>query len=177
MKPLFAASSSRRDFLATLGALTGFAAVSASVAQLRAQPPKPPTGKAAPGAIAAATSRAITIYKEPNCGCCKLWVAHVQKAGFVATVHDTTDMATVKTSMGVPDALQSCHTARIGSYTIEGHVPADVIVKLLDEKPVGRGLAVPGMPMGSPGMEGGRAERYQVILFDAAGKARVYASR
>ena len=101
----------------------------------------------------------------------------MQKAGFIATVNDTSDMATVKSAMGVPEALQSCHTARIGSYTIEGHVPADVIIKLLDEKPEGRGLAVPGMPSGSPGMEGGRVERYAVLLFDRMGKSRVYASR
>jgi hypothetical protein len=87
-------------------------------------------------------------------------------------------MATVKASMGVPDALGSCHTARVGSYTIEGHVPADLIRKLLAEKPVARGLAVPGMPMGSPGMEqGGQKDRYDVLLFDKAGKTKVFASR
>ncbi len=120
----------------------------------------------------------MTVYKDPNCGCCELWVAHVKQAGFAVTVRDTSDMATVKASMGVPDALGSCHTARVGSYTIEGHVPADLIRKLLAEKPVARGLAVPGMPMGSPGMEqGGQKDRYDVLLFDKAGKTKVYASR
>ena len=159
---------SRREFLATIGALVATGAAS----RLSAQP-----ARASAGAKPVVAPRAITIYKDPNCGCCKLWVAHMQKAGFIATVNDTTDMATVKGAMGVPDALQSCHTARIGSYTIEGHVPADVIIKLLDEKPEGRGLAVPGMPSGSPGMEGGRVERYAVLLFDRMGKSRVYASR
>ncbi len=120
----------------------------------------------------------MTVYKDPNCGCCEQWVAHVKQAGFAVTVRDTADMPTVKASMGVPDALGSCHTARVGTYTIEGHVPADLIRKLLAEKPVARGLAVPGLPMGSPGMEqGGQKDRYDVLLFDKAGKTKVYASR
>ena len=102
---------------------------------------------------------------------------HFQGAGFVTTVRDTTDMTTVKASMGVPKALESCHTARIGSYVIEGHVPADVIVKLLQTKPLALGLAVPGMPMGSPGMEGGKPDKYDIMLFDKTGKSRVFASR
>lgn len=158
---------SRRDFLrAAAGVAAGLAAGAvsfAAIGDLAAQPAAP---------------RAITIYKDPNCGCCKEWVEHVRKAGFVPTVHDTTDMASVKSSMGVPKALESCHTARIGSYTIEGHVPADLITRLLKEKPVGRGLAVPGMPAGSPGMEmGGRKDKYDIMLFDKSGRSRVYASR
>jgi hypothetical protein len=120
----------------------------------------------------------MTIYKDPNCGCCTEWVKHVQAAGFVATVRDTADMDTVKASMGVPATLKSCHTAKVGAYVVEGHVPADLIVRLLIEKKSdARGLAVPGMPMGSPGMEGSRKDRYDVMLFDKAGKAKVYASR
>lgn len=90
-----------------------------------------------------------------------------------------TDMNTVKRSFGVPVALESCHTARIGRYTIEGHVPADLISRLVKENvATARGLAVPGMPVGSPGMEmGNQKDRYDVILFDATGKTRVYASR
>ena len=102
----------------------------------------------------------------------------MKAAGFSATVHDTADMASVKSSMGVPSGLESCHTARVGNYTIEGHVPADVIERLLKEAPAGRGLAVPGMPAGSPGMEmGGRKDKYDIMLFDRSGKSRVYASR
>jgi hypothetical protein len=120
----------------------------------------------------------MTVYKDPNCGCCEQWVAHVRQAGFAVTVRDTSDMPTVKAAMGVPEALGSCHTARVGAYTIEGHVPADVIKQLLAEKPVARGVAVPGMPVGSPGMEqGGRKDRYDVLLFDKAGRTRVFASR
>ena len=126
----------------------------------------------------ATTDRAITVYKDPNCGCCTEWVKHLRQAGFVPTVRDMTDMVTVKTSFGVPSALESCHTARIGRYTIEGHVPADLIARILKEQPVARGLAVPGMPVGSPGMEmGNQKDRYDVLLFDAAGKTRVFASR
>lgn len=133
---------------------------------------------ARPRAADAQPLPAMTVYKDPNCGCCEQWVAHVKQAGFAVTVRDTSDMATVKASMGVPDALGSCHTARVGAYVIEGHVPADVIRKILAEKPAGRGLAVPGMPVGSPGMEqGGRKDRYDILLFDKAGKTRVYASR
>ena len=120
----------------------------------------------------------VTVYKDPTCGCCELWVDHLKAAGFAVTVRDTSDMASVKASFGVPEALGSCHTARAGSYTIEGHVPADLIRKLLAEKPVARGLAVPGMPIGSPGMEqGSRKDRYDVLLFDKTGRTTVYASR
>ena len=132
----------------------------------------------APSVHAQAPVRAMTVYKDPNCGCCEQWVSHVRNAGFTVTVRDTADMESVKASLGVPAGLGSCHTARVGTYTIEGHVPADLIVKLLKDKPVARGLAVPGMPMGSPGMEqGGQKDAYDVLLFDKAGKSRVYASR
>lgn len=141
-------------------------------------------GLAAVGRTAWAQSTAqpaikdMTVYKDPNCGCCSQWVDHVKKAGFTVTVRDTADMDSVKASFGVPNALASCHTARVGNYAIEGHVPADLIVKLLKEQPAGRGLAVPGMPVGSPGMEmGSRKDAYDVLLFDKAGKTRVYASR
>ena len=123
------------------------------------------------------TVRDITVYKDPNCGCCTEWVKHLKKAGFTVTVRDTAEMETVKRSFGVPQALESCHTGRIGQYSIEGHVPADLIVKLVTEQPKGRGLAVPGMPMGSPGMEGSPKQAYDVLLFDAAGKTSVYAKR
>ncbi len=157
---------SRRDMLATAAALL----VSA---RLGAQPAK---------AVSASTGKApirdIVVYKNPNCGCCGDWVKHMRANGFKVTVHDMTDMDSVKQSMGVPASLASCHTGRIGKYSIEGHVPADLVAKLVDEQPAGRGLAVPGMPQGSPGMEqGGKKDKYDVLLFDASGKTRVYASR
>jgi hypothetical protein len=139
---------------------------------------------AAPSAGASITAmvrddqpRAMTVYKSPTCGCCSAWIEHVQKAGFTCTVRDLPDLTEVKASFGIPRALESCHTAQIGGYLVEGHVPADLIQKLLREKPTARGLAVPGMPIGSPGMEGGTPERYQVLLFDKAGTTRVFATR
>jgi hypothetical protein len=122
------------------------------------------TASAATGASAAA-KRVIQVSKDPNCGCCSGWVEHLRSNGFTATVVDAADMQAVKQRLGVPAELASCHTAEIAGYVIEGHVPAYAINRLLAEKPQARGLAVPGMPIGSPGMEGGTPEAYEVILF------------
>jgi amino-acid N-acetyltransferase len=104
-------------------------------------------------------------------------VKHMEKAGFNVTVRDTPDMDGMKQSVGLPVALASCHTAVIGNYLIEGHVPADLVQKFLAEKSAARGLTVPGMVVGSPGMEGATREKYDVLLFEKNGKSRVYASR
>jgi len=113
----------------------------------------------------------ITVWKDPSCGCCGGWVEHLRRNGFVATVVETLAVQSIKAERRVPAELASCHTAEIAGYTIEGHVPADAINKLLAEKPAARGLAVPGMPIGSPGMEGGTPEVYDVMLFgDSATK-------
>lgn len=114
----------------------------------------------------------ITVWKDPNCGCCGSWVEHLRRNGFVATVIESTDAQTIKSQRGVPTELASCHTAEVAGYTIEGHVPAGAILRLLSEKPVARGLAVPGMPIGSPGMEGGTPVVYDVILFGSSAPAR-----
>lgn len=114
----------------------------------------------------------ITVWQDPNCGCCGGWVEHLRRNGFVATVVETADVQAVKAQRQVPAELASCHTAETGGYTIEGHVPALAILRLLAEKPAGRGLAVPGMPIGSPGMEGGKPKAYDVILFGAGAPAR-----
>jgi hypothetical protein len=127
--------------------------------------------------VFAAPSPVVTVYKDPACECCTKWVKHVAANGFVVSVRDVHNMDEIKRTMNVPAALQSCHTAVVGRYVIEGHVPADVIKKLLAQKSPAYGLAVPGMPVGSPGMEGGRAEHYDVIAFERDGKTRVYASR
>ncbi|MBV6521771.1 MAG: hypothetical protein MNPFHGCM_01915 [Gemmatimonadaceae bacterium] len=120
----------------------------------------------------------MTVYKTPTCGCCKEWVKHVQGAGFAPKVIDMDDLTKIKQEAGVPDRLQSCHTAYVGAFVIEGHVPADLIQKMLKEKPAIRGLAVPGMVTGSPGMEmGDRKDPYDVIAFTKDGKSRVYAKR
>ncbi len=121
----------------------------------------------------------MTVYKDPNCGCCSLWVEHAQKAGFTVRVADTHDLAGVKRDLGVPARLASCHTVVIGQFLVEGHVPADDVKRLLRERPAGvRGIAVPGMPIGSPGMEQGPPsgyQRYDVIAFTATGQTSVFA--
>jgi hypothetical protein len=122
----------------------------------------------------------MTVYKTPTCGCCRLWVTHAQSVltGYDIKTLDMDDLTEVKTRLGVPAGLQSCHTAITGPYVFEGHVPADLIKRFVAARPKALGLAVPGMPMGSPGMEmGGSKERYDVLLFDKAGKTRVYAQR
>lgn len=117
---------------------------------------------------------AVTVSKDPNCGCCSGWVDHLRKAGFLVSVVDTNDMPAVKARLGVPSKLGSCHTAEVGGYVVEGHVPADAIARLLREAPRAKGLAVPGMPVGSPGMEGGTPQEYDVLLFGEDGH-RVFA--
>ncbi len=122
----------------------------------------------------------MTVYKSPSCGCCKLWVDHAKSAGFTVREVNTDDLNTVKREMGIAPRLASCHTVVVGSYVVEGHVPADDVKRLLRERPAGvRGLAVPGMPIGSPGMEQGppsQYERYQVLAFTATGTTSVFAT-
>jgi hypothetical protein len=144
------ASMTRR---AVVTALSG-AAILASLAPSPAQSPK------------------IVVNRDPTCGCCSGWVEHLRKSGFAAEVVESTDMNRVKTRLGVPQALAACHTAEIEGYVIEGHVPASAIRRLLAEKPRAKGLAVPGMPAGSPGMEvdGAAPETYSVILFGPSGQ-------
>ena len=120
----------------------------------------------------------IKVYKLSTCGCCALWVDHMRAAGFKLDVEDTDDMVAVKLDAGLPPQLQSCHTSFVGDYVFEGHIPAEVIARFLAEAPDARGLAVPGMPIGSPGMEvGDRVDPYDVIRFDAHGGTSVYESR
>ncbi|WP_186418150.1 DUF411 domain-containing protein [Bosea sp. CS1GBMeth4] len=118
----------------------------------------------------------MTVTRDPNCGCCGSWVAHVRAAGFTVEVVEVADVAPLKQRLGVPDALASCHTAEIGGYVVEGHVPAEAIRRLLVERPQATGLAVPGMPLGSPGMDvpGQAPDRYEVVIF-SAGRQNVFA--
>lgn len=123
----------------------------------------------------------LTVFKDPECGCCQEWVAHMAAAGFRPAVQDVADMDAIKARYGVPAALRACHTAIVGGYVVEGHVPAADVRRLLRERPsvagrAARGLAVPGMPAGSPGMEGARSERYAVLAFDAAGASTRFAA-
>ncbi|AWM89075.1 DUF411 domain-containing protein [Microvirga sp. 17 mud 1-3] len=123
-------------------------------------------------AAMAETLPKMVVTKDPSCGCCGAWIDHVSKAGFSAEVIESSEVNRLKARLGVPQALASCHTAEVGGYVIEGHVPADAIKRLLAQKPQARGLAVPGMPVGSPGMEvaGAENDTYDVILFGPAGQ-------
>jgi hypothetical protein len=117
----------------------------------------------------------IDVYKSPTCGCCVKWIDHLKANGFTVRSHDTRDLTQHKQRLGIPAGYESCHTAEIGGYVIEGHVPARDIKRLLKEKPQARGLSVPGMPIGSPGMEqGSHKDPYEVILLDKNGAPRVY---
>ena len=119
----------------------------------------------------------IKVYKTPTCGCCKAWVQHLRDNGFKVETIDMPDLSTVKLRYGVTPKLEACHTAVVNGYVVEGHVPADVIMRLLKEHPAVTGVAVPGMPGGSPGMEGASRERYDILTFDHAGHTKVYAHK
>ncbi len=115
----------------------------------------------------ATAKTAMEVWKDPNCGCCKDWIVLMEKAGFEVKVHDVGNAA-VRAKLGLPTKLGSCHTALVGGYVVEGHVPAADVHKLLKEKPKALGITVPGMPVGSPGMDGpeynGRKDPYDVLL-------------
>jgi hypothetical protein len=148
-----------------LVALAGFVAVALTTAAVE----NPPS-------VTEAKKPTITVYKDPSCGCCKNWIEHLVKHGYRVDAKDTPQMTEIKRTLGVPEALTSCHTAVVNGYLIEGHVPAEDVDRLLRQKPKVAGLAVPGMPMGSPGMEGPRSQRYQVLSFDKSGKTTVFAN-
>ena len=131
---------------------------------------------ATPKAQSSELKATVTVFKDPNCGCCKAWVEHLRKHAFTVVAKDTSDVATFKRSGRVPERLYSCHTAFVNGYVIEGHVPAEDIKRLLSEKPKIAGLAVGGMPIGSPGMEvGKRKDPYDVVAFTRDGGTTVYA--
>ena len=141
------------------------------------------TAAAATGALPLARAQrrpeptAVEVWKDVNCGCCHDWIAHMQQHGFQVTAHDGGNNA-VRARLGLPAALGSCHTALIGGYVVEGHVHADDVRRLLREKPRALGLAVPGMPIGSPGMDGpaygGRRDRYDTLLVQHGGGTQVF---
>jgi hypothetical protein len=123
---------------------------------------------------AAAKSTVIDVYKTASCGCCEGWVQHLRDAGFTVKAHNVDDTSVYRTKYGIPEELGSCHTGVVSGYGIEGHVPAAEIKRLLAEKPKARGLTVPGMPVGSPGMEGSRKDAFDVLLVKADGSKLVY---
>jgi hypothetical protein len=124
-------------------------------------------------------SSVITVYKSPSCGCCGAWVDYLRANGFEVKTVDLDDLSEIKTMSGVPRPIQTCHTAVVGGYVIEGHVPVDAIAKMLKEQPNIAGIGVAGMPIGSPGMEvpGTPAQHYDVLSWDKAGKTSVYAKK
>ncbi len=127
------------------------------------------------GALAQQAQQTIDIYKSPYCGCCGKWADHVTKAGFTVKTHEVDDVPGTRKKLGMPDKLGSCHTAKIGNYLLEGHVPAEDIKRLLKEKPKAIGLAVPGMPPGSPGMDVPNSPPYETLLVQNDGNTRVFA--
>ena len=147
----------------------GVAAAGAEPASAAGPAPLPESSSALP---------LVVVHKTPTCGCCGLWVDHVREAGFPVEVHDMDDLGPVKQRLGIPYGKGSCHTAEVDGYAIEGHVPAQDIKRLLAERPEARGLVLPGMPMGSPGMEmpDGRSQPYMVELVRPDGSTEAFAS-
>ena len=125
-----------------------------------------------------ASAPEVMVYKSPTCGCCEKWVSHMSEACFDMKTTDVPDVVPIKKKYGLPAGLGSCHTAIVEGYVVEGHVPADVVKRLLEEKPDVVGISVPGMPIGSPGMEqGDRVDSYEIVTFDSEGNTSVYATR
>jgi hypothetical protein len=129
-----------------------------------------------PGPATGADQPTLEVWKSRTCGCCKAWVRHVEEAGFKVTVNEVDDVAPKKQQLKVPPELSSCHTAVVDGYVVEGHVPAADIVRLLKERAKVKGIYVPGMPVGSPGMEGPDGKAYEVLALDDAGKVSVFAT-
>lgn len=123
---------------------------------------------------ASAAAPVIEVYKNPDCRCCSGWVAHLQDNGFTVNTHHVEDTSDYRKKFGMPEALGSCHSAKVEGYALEGHVPADEIKRLLAEKPKAVGLSVPAMPIGSPGMEGPRKDPFDVLLVQQNGKHSIY---
>ena len=172
----------RRRFVGAVFAVLGLAAAGCRAAQRdQAGNAELVDAGAAGGVRATALPKLVqmTVYRDPSCGCCEAWAGIARKAGFPVNVIDTPDMPAIKRRYGVPDALLSCHTTLAGGYAIEGHVPLEDVERLLNEKPGGiRGIAVSGMPIGSPGMEApdGKQQPFQVLAFDGGGRVSVFSA-
>jgi len=158
-KPDNTAFFTRRRVLLALGGL----AVAGGGATLLLMPPPAMAGK-------------IVVHKDPSCQCCDQWARHMRQNGFTVSVNNVEDMAAIKSGAGIPEAMESCHTAFIDGYVIEGHVPAGDVKRVLDKRPAIKGLAVPGMPQSAPGMDSPEYEPFSVLAFDAKGVTGVFAS-
>ena len=172
-------SISRRAFVGAAIAAGGLAAVGCGASKREAAndaEASETANREAPGIIQPQLA-AMTVYRDPSCGCCEAWAKLARAAGYSVTVIDHSDMPAIKRQHGVPEDLASCHTAIVAGYAIEGHVPFADVDRLLKKQPDGvRGIAVPGMPRGSPGMEmpDGVQDKFEVMAFDAAGKATLF---
>lgn len=166
---------SRRALMGGMVALAGVAVAGCSKSrEIADSSPRTSAGDRTPGAVPAS----MTVYRDPNCGCCEAWAGLARQAGYSVNLVDRADMPAIKRQLGIPKQLASCHTARVGDYVIEGHVPLAAVQRLLRSKSRDiAGLAVPGMPRGSPGMEmpGGAGDPYQVMAFDKSGRITVFA--
>lgn len=127
------------------------------------------------GSAAASAAEVIDVYKSPNCGCCGKWIDHMKDAGFEVRTHVVMDVPQARKTLGMPERFGSCHTAKVGGYAVEGHVPAADVQRLLKEKPKAVGIAVPSMPPGSPGMESAKPVPYNTLLVQAGGEAAIFA--
>ena len=165
-------------FLVVLAAALALSAceVGETVEDMTAEQPAETPAEAVPVAAALpADAPVLTVYKTPTCGCCKAWASYMEREGFRVENRDVADLTAVKDSLGVPSDLTSCHTGAVEGYVVEGHVPAEHVRRLLAERPDVRGLAVPGMPIGSPGMEQGDLRQpYDVLVVGEDGEAAVY---
>ena len=164
----------RRSLLGAMVAFGAVAAVGCSPAPPREEDKA--EGQSATPPVPQAQSVAMTVYRDPSCGCCAAWAEIARNAGYQVTVVDHPDMSAIKRQYGVPEELLSCHTTIVGNYAVEGHVPIEDVRRLLEERPAGiRGIAVPGMPLGSPGMEvpAGTKELFQVMAFNRIGEVSV----
>jgi len=172
-RPLF-----RAAFAAALAAAAAACGGPSDDTAPKAAAPAAPPAQAPAAAPVAANGPQLVVYKDPSCGCCSKWVEHMRNNGFPVEAHDTSGVDGIKDQAGVPKAARSCHTGLVGGYAIEGHVPAEVVRRLLREHPADvAGLAVPGMVTGSPGMEGGTPQHYDVIAFTKDGRTSVYEKR
>ncbi|MGI8618152.1 MAG: DUF411 domain-containing protein [Gemmatimonadaceae bacterium] len=163
--------------LALSSAAAALAACSPSTPEVEPAPPVSQSAGTAPNAAAASDSTTLVVYKESTCPCCNAWVDYMRNNGFRVVTYNVSDLDAVKAKHDIPGNLQSCHTTEVGGYFVEGHVPVDLVRRLLAERPHVAGITVPGMPVGSPGMEVGPPEPYDVLSVDSAGRTAIFASR
>ena len=154
------------------------AAIVGGAAVVSSQQPTARPARPAAAPAPAAQANKVVVYKSPACLCCGKWIDYMRASGFTVEVHDQEDVTPIKRASGVPEALESCHTAQIGGYVVEGHVPVEAIRRMLRERPAIAGLAVPGMVAGTPGMEiGNQHPPYEVKSFTREGRTAVYERR